>query len=99
MPTSTLHSSTLSLIRSSHNKFELLKLPLELREAIYALALAPVTSCQIIDVNKRLKKLEKEESERYETSDCACELRTSKVDQLDITYPYSLHASKSMQRP
>lgn len=77
--------ASLRLTESSHNKFDLLKLPLELREAIYEMVLASVDSCPIINANKRLEKLEVEELRRYEGLDCPCEERKVKVDQLDIS--------------
>ncbi|QDS74196.1 hypothetical protein FKW77_002138 [Venturia effusa] len=65
---------TLGATISVHDRFELMRLPLEIRRAIYGLVWAPEDSCPIIDSNKRTAKYMEEQEERENHYyDCDCE--------------------------
>lgn len=71
---------TPQLTSTSHNKTEILKLPLELRKTIYEMVLAPEDSCPITDAKKRLTNHEFEHENDSDYCECSRESAVEKYD-------------------
>ncbi|RDI78920.1 hypothetical protein Vi05172_g11013 [Venturia inaequalis] len=81
LPTLTrLELKQLGATLRNHDKIEILKLPLELREAIYEMVLAPEDSCPITDAEKVLRNFEYEHENDSDYCECKQESAVKKFD-------------------